>query len=43
MCGTRFWEDLHACGVGMLDVDEVDIAAQLDWRWCTILGLPICR
>jgi hypothetical protein len=26
----RFWEDLHACVVGMLNIDKVDIAARLD-------------
>jgi hypothetical protein len=39
---TQVWEDLQAGGAGTLNVDQVDVAARLDWRQCTVLGIPVC-
>lgn len=39
---TQVWEDLQASNVGILNVDQVKVAALLDWRQCTVLGVPVC-
>ncbi|KAH7016627.1 hypothetical protein B0J12DRAFT_714682 [Macrophomina phaseolina] len=37
------WEDLVRSGVGVLNVDDLSTATRWDWRFCSILGLTICR
>lgn len=37
------WKDLVENGVGVLNVDELSTATRWDWRFCTVLGLTICK
>ncbi|GME63572.1 uncharacterized protein LTHEOB_12436 [Neofusicoccum parvum] len=37
------WDTLVGNGVGVLNVDELTTATRWDWRFCTVLGLTICK
>ena len=36
------WKQLEELGIGMLNVDDVEVAATWNWRLCRILGLNLC-
>lgn len=40
---NRVWETLVESGVGVLNVDELTTAVRWDWRFCTVLGITICK
>jgi hypothetical protein len=39
---TKIWDQLEQAGVGILNVDAIEIAARWNWRWCNVLGLKLC-
>lgn len=38
----RIWRQLEEMGVGMLNVDAVEVAARWNWRVCGVFGLELC-
>lgn len=42
--GTRLkiWGQLEQAGIGMLNVDALDVAARWNWKVCKILGVNLC-
>lgn len=38
----RVWKQLERSQVGMLNVDDVRVAAMWNWEWCVIAGVRLC-
>jgi hypothetical protein len=38
----RVWKQLERSQVGMLNVDDVRVAAMWNWEWCIVAGLRLC-
>jgi hypothetical protein len=38
----RVWKQLERAQVGMLNVDDVRVAAMWNWEWCVVAGLRMC-
>ena len=39
---TNIWNSLVGWGIGMLNVDDLQVATKWNWRWCDIMGLVLC-
>lgn len=38
----RVWKQLERSQVGMLNVDDVRVAAMWNWEWCVVAGIRLC-
>ncbi|QDS76386.1 hypothetical protein FKW77_003571 [Venturia effusa] len=38
----RVWKQLERSQVGMLNVDDVRVAAMWNWEWCVVAGVRLC-
>lgn len=38
----RVWKQLERSEVGMLNVDDVRVAAMWNWEWCVVAGIRLC-
>ncbi|KAF2089923.1 hypothetical protein K490DRAFT_62800 [Saccharata proteae CBS 121410] len=36
------WSFLVSAGVGVLNVDDVEVAGRWNWSWCSVAGLTLC-
>ena len=40
---NKIWNTLMKNHVGMLNIDDLDVAKRTDWAWCAHPGLSICK